>query len=154
MSQDRNHLNHATWECKYHVVFTPKYRKKLLFGQIRRHLGTVFHELARRKECKIEEGHLMPDHVHILISIPPKYSVAEVIGYLKGKSSIWIAQNVERKLRNFLGHKGLLRFDRRAGRGDDPRLHQKSGDRGQAVGSVAAEARVLIKSRLLYQNPS
>src|SRR5262249_8575209 len=56
MSQDRNHLNHATWECKYHVVFTPKYRKKLLFGQIRRHLGTVFHELARRKECKIEEG--------------------------------------------------------------------------------------------------
>jgi putative transposase len=102
MSQDRNHLNHATWECKYHVVFTPKYRKKLLFGQIRRHLGTVFHELARRKECKIEEGHLMPDHVHILISIPPKYSVAEVIGYLKGKSSIWIAQNIERKLRNFL----------------------------------------------------
>jgi putative transposase len=94
---------------QYHVVFTPKYRKKALFGQIRRHLGTVFRELAQRKECKIEckieEGHLMPDHVHMLISIPPKYSVAEVIGYLKGKSSIWIAQNVERKLRNFLGHK-------------------------------------------------
>ena len=105
MSQDHNHLNQATWECKYHVVFTPKYRKKALFGQIRRHLGTVFRELAQRKECKIEEGHLMPDHVHMLISIPPKYSVAEVIGYLKGKSSIWIAQNVERKLRNFLGHK-------------------------------------------------
>jgi putative transposase len=68
-------------------------------------LGTVFHELARRKECKIEEGHLLPDHVHMLISIPPKYSVAEVIGYLKGKSSIWIAQNVERKMRNFLGDK-------------------------------------------------
>jgi REP-associated tyrosine transposase len=101
MSQDHNHLNHATWECKYHVVFTPKHRKKVLFGQIRRHLGTVFHELARRKECRIEEEHLMPDHVHMLISIPPKYSVAEVIGYLKGKSSIWIAQNVERKLRNF-----------------------------------------------------
>ena len=64
MSQDHNHLNHATWECKYHVVFTPKYRKKVLFGQIRRHFGTVFHELARRKECQIEEGHLMPDHVH------------------------------------------------------------------------------------------
>jgi putative transposase len=64
--------------------------------------GTVFHELTRRKECRIEEGHLMPDDVHIPISIPPKYSVAEVIGYLKGKS--WIAQNVERKLRN-LGHK-------------------------------------------------
>ena len=99
MSQSQNHMNHATWECKYHVVFTPKYRKKLLFGQIRRHL------VARRKECQIEEGHLMSDHVHILISIPLKYSVAEVIGYLKGKSSIWVAQNVERKLRNFLGHK-------------------------------------------------
>jgi len=80
MSQNQNHLNHATWECKYHVVFTPKYRKKLLFGQIRRHLGTVFHELARRKECKIEEGRMMPDHVHMLISIPPKYSVADGSG--------------------------------------------------------------------------
>jgi putative transposase len=67
MSQDHNQLNHATLECKYRVAFTPKYRKKVQFGQIRRHLGTVFHELARRKECKIEEGHLMPDHVHILI---------------------------------------------------------------------------------------
>jgi putative transposase len=109
MSQSQNHLNHTTWECKYHVVFTPKYRKKLLFGHVRRHLGSVFRELAQRKECQIEcqieEGHLMPDHVHMLISIPPKYSVSEVIGYLKGKSSIWIAQNVERKLRNFLGHK-------------------------------------------------
>ena len=64
-------------------MFTPKYRKKALFGHIRRNLGTVFRELARCKECQIEEGHLMPDHVHILISIPPKYSVAEVIGYLK-----------------------------------------------------------------------
>ena len=89
MSESQNHLNHATWECKYHVVFTPKYRKKVLFGQLRRHLGTVFHDLARRKECQIEQGHLMPDHVHILIAIPAKYSVAEVIGFLKGKSSIW-----------------------------------------------------------------
>jgi putative transposase len=91
-----------------HVVFTPKYRKKLLFGQIRRHLGTVFHELAKRKKCKLEEGHLMPDHVHMLISIPPKYSVAEVIGYLKGKSSIWIAQNVD-ACRRIL-HNRLWRF--------------------------------------------
>ena len=73
MEAEFNHLNHATWECKYHVVFTPKYRKKLLFGKIKRHLGQVFHDLARRKECRIEEGHLMPDHVHMLISIPPKY---------------------------------------------------------------------------------
>jgi len=70
MEVEFNHLNHATWECKYHVVFTPKYRKKLLFGKIKRHLGQVFHDLARRKECRIEEGHLMPDHVHMLISIP------------------------------------------------------------------------------------
>jgi len=105
MSQDHNHLNHTTWECKYHVVFTPKYRKKAIFGHVRRQLGTLFHVLARRKECRIEEGHLMPDHVHILISVPPKYSVSEVVGYLKGKSSIWIAQNVERKMRNFLGHR-------------------------------------------------
>jgi putative transposase len=68
MEAEFNHLNHATWECKYHVVFTPKYRKKLLFGKIKRHLGQVFHDPARRKECRIE-GHLMPDHVHMLISI-------------------------------------------------------------------------------------
>jgi REP element-mobilizing transposase RayT len=80
-------------------VFTPQYRKKLLFGQIRRRLDTLFHGLARRKECRIEEAHLMPDRVHILIPAPRKYSVAEVSGYLK---EIWIAHNVEHKLRNFL----------------------------------------------------
>jgi putative transposase len=100
-----HHLNHATWDCKYHVVFIPKYRKRAIFGVIKIRLGEVFHELARRRESRIEEGHLMPDHVHMLISIPPKYSVAEVIGFIKGKSSIWIAQNVERKARNFTGHK-------------------------------------------------
>lgn len=100
-----NHLNHATWECKYHIVFIPKYRKKSLFGTVRQKLGGVFHDLAARKECKIEEGHLMPDHVHMLISIPPKYAVAHVIGFIKGKSSIWVAQNIERKVRNFTGAK-------------------------------------------------
>src|SRR3954468_15130057 len=156
MSQDHNHLNHTTWECKYHVVFSPKYRKKLLFGQIKRQLGTVFHELARRKECKIEEGHLMPDHVHILISIPPKYSVAEVIGYLKGKSSIWIAQNGAQAAKfswsQILGAR-LLRLDCGTRRGDDPQLHQESGGSRQAIGPVATEAGVLIKSHLSSQNP-
>jgi putative transposase len=71
MEAEFNHLNHATWECKYHVVFTPECRKKLLFGKIKRHLGQVFNDLARRKECRIEEGHLMPDHVHMLISGDP-----------------------------------------------------------------------------------
>ena len=103
MEAEFNHLNHATWECKYHVVFTPKYRKKLLFGKIKRHLGQVFHDLARRKECRIEEGHLMPDHVHMLISIPPKYSVAQIIGYMKGKSSIWMC--VQRRLACSAGDK-------------------------------------------------
>ena len=92
-----NHLNHATWECKYHIVFIPKYRKKSLFGTVRQRLGGVFHDLAARKESKIEEGHLMPDHVHMLISIPPKYAVAHVIGFIKGKSSIWVAQELQDK---------------------------------------------------------
>ena len=111
----QHHLNHATWDCKYHVVFIPKYRKKAIFGKIKKNLGAVFHDLARRRECRIEEGHLMADHVHMLLSIPPKYSVAEVIGFLKGKSSIWIAQNIERKAKNFTGHKfwarGYFRLD-------------------------------------------
>ena len=137
MEAEFNHLNHATWECKYHVVFTPKYRKKLLFGKIKRHLGQVFHDLARRKECRIEEGHLMPDHVHMLISIPPKYSVAQIIGYMKGKSSIWIAQNVERKMRNFLGHGArLFCHDHWPGRGSDPGLHQKPRTGRSAIGAV------------------
>jgi putative transposase len=87
------------------VVFTPKYRKKELYGFIKKELRDVFHRLAKQKECMIEEGHLMPDHVHMLISIPPKHSVSTVLGFLKGKSSIWIAQNVAGKQRNFVGHK-------------------------------------------------
>lgn len=81
-------LSHTRWECKYHVVFIPKYRRKVLFGQIRRELGEVFHRLARQKESRIEEGHVMSDHVHMMVSIPPKYSVAQVVGYIKGKSAI------------------------------------------------------------------
>ena len=114
-----NHLNHATWECKYHVVFTPNYRKKLLFGQIRRHLGNVFRELAQLKECQIEEGHLMSDHVHMLISIPPKYSVSEVIGYLKGKRGDLDCAERGTQVAQFSGPQVLgqrvLRFDDRAG---------------------------------------
>ena len=105
MNMLSNHLNHSTWECKYHVVFTPKYRKKALYGLLKKQLKDVFHRLARQKECVIEEGYLMPDHVHMLISIPPKHSASSVIGFLKGKSSIWIAQNISNKQRNFAGHK-------------------------------------------------
>jgi putative transposase len=96
-------LKHTTWECKYHIVFIAKCRKKTLFGQIRRELGPVFRELARQKESEIIEGHLMPDHVHMLISIPPKYSVAQVMGYMKGKSAIHIARVDAGRRKSFVG---------------------------------------------------
>ena len=83
-------LSHTTWDCKYHVVFIPKCRRKMLYRELRRHLGEVFHKLAAQKESKIEEGHLMPDHVHMMISIPPKYAVSQVVGFIKAKArSIW-----------------------------------------------------------------
>jgi len=96
-------LSHSKWECKYHVVFIPKYRKKAIYGQLRRELGGVFRGLARQKESEIEAGHLMPDHVHMMISIPPKYAVAQVVGYIKGKSAIYIARNFAERRRNFVG---------------------------------------------------
>src|SRR3989449_2958257 len=96
-------LNHTKWECKYHVVFIPKYRRKALYGSLRQHLGSLFRELARHKECEIGEGHLMVDHVHMLVSIPPKYSVSQAMGYMKGKSAIHIARTYGGKRRNFVG---------------------------------------------------
>jgi putative transposase len=96
-------LSHSKWACKYHIVFIPKYRKKVLFGQLRQRLGPVLHDLAARKECRIEAGHMRPDHVHMLLSVPPKYSVSQAVGFIKGKSAIWIAQNIDRKVRNIVG---------------------------------------------------
>lgn len=96
-------LAHTKWDCKYHIVFIPKKRKKVIFGAIRRHLGAVLHELADQKECKILEGHLMSDHVHMCISIPPKYSVSNVVGHIKGKSAISIARRFMGRNRNFGG---------------------------------------------------
>ena len=93
---DIKSLCHSVWDCKYHVVFIPKCRRKVIYGKVRKLLGEVFKDLARQRECTIEEGHLMSDHVHMLISIPPKYSVAQIIGFMKGKSTIHIA----RRLRN------------------------------------------------------
>jgi putative transposase len=96
-------LSHTKWECKYHVIFIPKYRRQVLYRQLRRHLGQVFRKLARQRECEIEEGHLMVDHVHMLVSIPPKYSVSQVMGYIKGKSAIHIARTWQGRRRNFVG---------------------------------------------------
>ena len=96
-------LKHTTWECKYHVVFIPKYRCKTLYVQLRRDLGRVFRDLAEQKECKVEEGHLMLDHVHMLLSVPPKYAVSSVMGFIKGKSAIHIARVYAGRRRNFVG---------------------------------------------------
>jgi putative transposase len=100
---DYQSLNHTKWDCKYHVVFIPKYRKKALYGQLRQHLGEVLRTLAVQKESRIEEGHLMADHVHMLIAIPPKYSVSQVIGYIKGKRAIHLARVYGETKRNFVG---------------------------------------------------
>src|SRR5215475_8980537 len=96
-------LSHAKWDCKYHIVFVPKRRTKTLYGKVRKFLGAVFHELASQRRSEILEGHMVQDHVHMLIRIPPKYSVAEVIGYLKGKSAIAVARQFGGRKRNFSG---------------------------------------------------
>jgi len=96
-------LSHTKWECKYHVVFIPKCRRKALYKELRRHLGEVLRSLARRKESEIEEGHLRPDNVHMMIAIPPRYAVSQVIGYIKGKSAIHLARVYGERKRNFVG---------------------------------------------------
>src|SRR5450756_2018510 len=96
-------LNHSVWDCKYHVVFIPKCRRKVLYGEVRRHLGELFRSLATQKESRIDEGHLLVDHVHMLISIPPKYAVSQVIGFIKGKSAIHLARTYGENRRNFVG---------------------------------------------------
>ena len=130
-----NSLNHTRWECKYHIVFIPKYRKKVLFGQIRKEMGEVFHRLARQKESFIEEGHLMPDHVHMMISIPPKYAVSQVVGFIKGKSAIHIARMYAGRKQNYVGQHFWARgyFVSTVGR-DEAKIreyirHQESEDR-------------------------
>ena len=98
-------IRHTVWECKYHLVWIPKCRRKVLYGQLRQYLGEVLRELARQRESRVEEGHLWLDHVHMLVSIPPKYAVSDVVGYVKGKSAIYIARNFVSRRRNFGGEK-------------------------------------------------
>jgi len=101
--KDTRSISHTKWNCKYHIVWIPKYRKKRLFGELRKALGPVLRELAAHRESEIIEGRLCVDHVHMLIAIPPKYAVAQVVGYIKGKSAIWIARNYAGRKRNFTG---------------------------------------------------
>ena len=96
-------LNHTKWDCKYHVVFIPKCRRRTIYRELRPHLGEVFRKLAEQKESRIEEGHLLADHVHMLMSIPPKYAVSQVIGFIKGKSAIHLARVYGERKRNFVG---------------------------------------------------
>jgi len=95
-------LSHSEWDCKYHVIFIPKRRRRTLYGELRKHLGEVFRKLAAQKESQIVEGHLMPDHVHMMIAIPPKYAVSQVIGFIKGKSAIHLARVYGERKRNFV----------------------------------------------------
>lgn len=102
MSNIYQSLSHTSWNCKYHIIFVPKFRKKVIYGKIREALKEILHELARQKDSKIIEGHLLVDHVHMCISIPPKHSVSSVVGFMKGKSAIAIAK-MSGKQRNFNG---------------------------------------------------
>ncbi|PKM12151.1 MAG: IS200/IS605 family transposase [Gammaproteobacteria bacterium HGW-Gammaproteobacteria-3] len=101
--REHQSLSHTRWNCKYHVVFIPKRRRKVMFCQLRKHLGSIFHELTKQKGCEIVEGHLMADHVHMCLSIPPKYAVSNVVGFIKGKSAISIARTFRGKTKNFTG---------------------------------------------------
>ena len=101
--EEHRSLSHTKWQCKYHVIFIPKYRRRRLFGVIRRELGPVFRRLAEQKESKVEEGHILADHVHMLLSIPPKLAVSSVVGYLKGKSAIHVARHFLKRERNTVG---------------------------------------------------
>ena len=101
---DSETLSHTKWDCKCHVVLIPQYRRKALSHELRRHLGEVFRALAEQKECRIEEGHVMADHVHRLLSIPPQYSVAQVVGFIKGKAAIHMARTFMGRRKNYTGH--------------------------------------------------
>ena len=107
--QRNKSLCHTLWDCKYHIVWIPKCRRKVLYGKLRKYLADVIHELAHQRECKILEGHLCIDHIHMCIEIPPKYSVSEVVGFIKGKSAIAIARDVQGRARNFTGQSFLAR---------------------------------------------
>src|SRR5271166_2774600 len=133
-------LSHSKWECKYHVVFIPKFRRKVLYGELRKHLGEVFRKLAEHRESRVEEGHLLPDHVHMMLSIPPKYAVSQVVGVHQGQERDPFGSGLWRAPPRFhwaalLGPR-IFRFDSRTGRDGHPRLHQNPRERGPATRST------------------
>ena len=124
-------LSHTKWDCKYHIVFIPKCRRKVLYKTLRQHLGEVFRDLAQQRESRILEGHLMSDHVHLLIAIPPKYAVSQVVGYIKGKSAIHLARTYGGTKTELCGPALLgsrvSGVNGRQGRGRDSGLHSQPG---------------------------
>jgi putative transposase len=146
-------LSHTKWECKYHVIFIPKRRRRTLYAELRKHLGDLFRRLASQKESRIEEGHLMPDHVHMLISILPKYAVSQVVGYIKGNSAMHLAMVYGERKRSFVGQHFWARgfFVSTVGRDEtsireyirnqeqeDMRLDQMNNTRGRVSDPIAA----------------
>src|SRR5271165_1436265 len=123
-------LSHVRWDCKYHVVILPRYRRKVCYGRLRRHIGPILRDLCRQRGVELVEGHAMPDHVHLCLSIPPKYSVAFTIGFLKGKSAVRIHRELLKERRmtglHFWGV-WLPREYGRAGRGPSAAVHQRAG---------------------------
>ena len=96
---DWQSLSHVKWDCKYHVVFIPKYRQKVFFGKTRERIGQILRDLCRQRGIELLEGHAMPDHIHVCLSIPPKYSVANTVGFLKGKSAVRIHRELKKERR-------------------------------------------------------
>jgi putative transposase len=153
MSETYQSLSHSRWDCKYHVIFVPKWRRKALFGNIRNQLSSIFYELARQKECRIIEDHLLSDHVHMCITIPPNHAIASVIGSLKGKSAIAITHQFGGRGRNFAGEhfwaRGFRCLNRRLRARGDSALHRRAGRRRRAgvVLVVAAHGYVVKEQR-------
>ena len=136
-------LSHSRWDCKYHVVFIPKRRKKELYGKIRKFLGPVFRELIRQKESELVEGHMMPDHVHMLVKVPPKYAVAEMVGYVKGKSAIAVA-------RQFSGRQGISMV-RDFGH-EDTRYRRSGSRRNRSGGIFGIKKSLMLKTITRTEN--
>jgi len=103
LMRDWQSQSHVRWYCRYHIVFVPKYRKRSIYGRLRKDIGAILRELCKQKECEVVEGHAMANHIHMLISIPPKLPVASLVGYLKGKSAIRIHREYLGRERNFTG---------------------------------------------------
>jgi transposase IS200 family protein len=139
-------LNHTKWECKYHVVFIPKCRRKVLYTELRRYLGEIFRRLAEQKECRIEEGHLLPGHVHMMIAIPPKYAVSQASDRVhQGEERDPSGAGVRGAEAEFCGAALLgtrvLRVHSGQERGSGTRVHSKAGARRPAIGPDGAVVR-------------